>query len=134
MVSQFPITTKSITYSPSTIDRAERALICSPFNLALFSAMTKGSVSIMTIAGSGGLQTGYTRQLMSELAAETALVWLINVGMLRREVDGQGLTDSFRLTPLGYLLVEKWEGKDLRKPSLFDRVKNFLDRWFHLPF
>ena len=39
-------------------------------------------------------------------ALENDLRWLICVGVLRREVDGQGLTSRFRLTPLGRQLLD----------------------------
>jgi hypothetical protein len=55
---------------------------------------------------------------------------------LRREVDGQGITDSFRLTPLGRQLVEKWENQGglLPPPTLLERLYNALSRWLRLPF
>jgi hypothetical protein len=61
-------------------------------------------------------------------------MWLISVGLLRREVDGQGITDSFRLTPLGRQLVEKWEnqGGTLPKPSWCERLLNAFNRYFRL--
>jgi DNA-binding HxlR family transcriptional regulator len=40
-------------------------------------------------------------------ALEDDLRWLITVGVLRREVDGQGLTSRFRLTPLGRALMDR---------------------------
>ncbi len=81
------------------------------------------------------MQNNYTVQPLSELRAETALLWLIQVGLLRREVDGQGLTDSFRLTPLGHQIVAQWqaEGHTIPTASWNDRVYNALDRWLRLP-
>jgi len=77
-------------------------------------------------------RNGYTKRPLSELAAENALLWLIQVGVLRREVDGQGITDSFRLTPLGRQLVEKYQDFPA---YLMDRLLyNALNRWFRLPF
>lgn len=70
--------------------------------------MRHQSVPLQEIGGSGGHQRGYTQKPLSEAQAERELLWLIRVGLLRREVDGQGITDSFRLTPLGRQLVEKW--------------------------
>lgn len=94
------------------------------------------SVSVPKLAGDLGVTSGYTRYPLSELSVETATNWLIQVGMLRREVDGQGLTDSFRLTPLGLELVEKWEAVagGLPPASPIDRLKNWIARWFRLPF
>ncbi|MCS6813633.1 MAG: hypothetical protein NZ772_08705 [Cyanobacteria bacterium] len=41
--------------------------------------------------------------------AKNHWLWLIQIGILRREVDRQGLTDSFRLTPLGKRRVNVWQ-------------------------
>ena len=96
--------------------------------------MRSTSVPVQAIAGNSGVQHNYTKRPVSELAAENALVWLIQVGLLRREVDGQGITDSFRLTPLGRQIVEQYQGSSLRNPSWRDRFYNALNRWFRLPF
>jgi hypothetical protein len=131
-----PPPAKIISYPAKTIDRADLALRCAPFHLALFAKMRWESVSVPKLAGDLGVNSGYTRYPLSELSVETATGWLIKVGMLRREVDGQGLTDSFRLTPLGLELIEKWEaaGGKLPSVSLFDRVNNWKARWLRLPF
>jgi hypothetical protein len=128
-------TSQIITYSAKTVARAELALRCTPFNLSLFAKMRWESVSVPKLAGTLGIDSGYTRRSLSELEVESATNWLIKVGMLRREVDGQGLTDSFRLTPLGLYLVEKWEksGGSLPPVGLVDRVINFVTRWFRSP-
>ncbi|HEY9892879.1 MAG TPA: Npun_F0494 family protein [Candidatus Sericytochromatia bacterium] len=127
--------TKSLQYSARTVIRAERAMRCLPFKLPLFAAMRNKSVPLQIIAGSEGLEHRYTTRSISELAVETGLMWLIQVGILRREVDGQGITDSFRLTPLGRQLLEKWEnqGETLPPPSFLDRLYNALSRWLRLP-
>ncbi|MGB3695572.1 MAG: Npun_F0494 family protein [Spirulinaceae cyanobacterium] len=125
----------AIQYSPSTIKRAEKALCCSPFHLALFATMAKTSVPISAIASHQGYQASYTKKILSESTAQSNLAWLIQVGLLRREVDGQGITDSFRLTPLGRQLVAKWEnlGGSWPEPSWLDRIINAISRWVRLP-
>lgn len=135
MNSTKPKDGQSIQYPSRTVERAERAMRCSPFGVHLYSAMRSASVPIQAIAGEEGMGHQYTRQRLSELAAENALVWLIQVGVLRREVDGQGITDSFRLTPLGRQLAEKGqrEGVCWYTPSWGDRIYNALARWFRLP-
>ncbi|WP_017655664.1 Npun_F0494 family protein [Fortiea contorta] len=125
---------KTFFYLPTTVERAERSLVCSPFNLALLSAMRHQSVSLGAIAHDNGVNYGYTQRPLSELACDNALNWLIQVGVLRREVDGQGITDSFRLTPLGHQLVEQYEGKGWRRPSWGDRIYDTITRWLRLPF
>ncbi|MGD1804224.1 Npun_F0494 family protein [Dapis sp. BLCC M126] len=124
----------SLQYPTHTEKRAEIALCCSPFNLNLFVTMSYQSVRLKSIASDAGFKNAYTVSLLSELAAENYLLWLIQVGVLRREVDGQGITDSFRLTPLGHQLVKKYAGKEnWPQPTISDRLDNLINRWFRLP-
>lgn len=124
-----------IQYSAATVKRAERAVRCTPFQLLLFATMRWQSVKLRAIAGKTGVQSGYTRSPVPDLVAENALLWLTQVGLLRREVDGQGLTDSFRLTPLGHQLTAQWQqqGEFLPAASWRDRLYNSLSRWVRLP-
>jgi len=110
-------------------------MLCAPFTLHLYSTMVLQSVALVAIAGEAGLRDGYTRQSLSELRAESELLWLIQVGVLRREVDGQGLTDSFRVTPLGRQRVQQWQmsGQPIPSPTLRDRFYNASNRWLRLP-
>jgi hypothetical protein len=127
---------QTMQYPTRTLLRAERAMRCSPFRLQLFTTMIYESVSLAVIAGHLGLERQYTRHSLSELSSESELLWLIQVGLLRREVDGQGLTDSFRVTPLGRQLAQKWQNPELSDsylPTFGDRFYNFLNRWFQLP-
>ena len=118
------------TYSEKTVKRAARALSCSPFKLELFEQMQNRSIPLPTIADGEGIKNDYTQKAIAENRAESQLIWLINVGLLRREVDGQGLTDSFRLTPLGRQIIAEWEttGK-IPQPRISDRFLNWLNRW-----
>ncbi|GFE69774.1 Npun_F0494 family protein [Chroococcus sp. FPU101] len=127
---------QSVTYSDATLKRAERALSCSPFLLPLFAVMRNESIPLPMMTGQSGIEKGYTKKPLAELWTERNLLWLINVGLLRREVDGQGITDSFRLTPLGRQLVEKWEnqGGNFPKPTFWDSVINSINRWFSFSF
>lgn len=124
----------SIQYPGSTVKRAELAMRCAPFQLHLFNTMCWQSVALTAIADQAGFQHHYTRRVLPELVAESQLLWLIQVGVLRREVDGQGLTDSFRLTPLGRLIVERWQQMAPRSASFSDRLRNNYHRWLRLPF
>jgi hypothetical protein len=129
------LTKPSIEYSEATLKRAERALACCSFKLSLFVAMRRDSIPLPQIAGNNGLKQGYTQSSLSESRVEGDLMWLISVGLLRREVDGQGITDSFRLTPLGRKLIERIElQKQWPIPSFWDRVINFFSRWLRVPF
>lgn len=97
--------------------------------------MRDRSVSVPTIAENSGAIKGYTQQPLSEVSTERELMWLASVGILRREVDGQGLTDSFRLTPLGRQVVEEWQAGNCldERASLADSIQNGAVRWLRLP-
>jgi hypothetical protein len=125
-----------IQYSSRSQLRAERAVRCAPFRLRFYETIVKKSVPLKTIAGSEGIRAGFTQRALPELRAENELLWLIQVGLLRREVDGQGLTDSFRITPLGRQLLDGWHnvGETALRASLHDRLYNALSRWLRLPF
>ncbi len=125
---------KMFSYHHKTVARAKRSLLCSPFNLCLLSLMRHQSVPLKDIAHTSGFQKGYTKQPLSELGCDQALGWLIQVGIIRREVDGQGITDSFRLTPLGHQLLGEFEGRNWSSPSWGDRLADLVIRWWRLPF
>lgn len=116
-------------YSKNTLRRARRAIACSPFRALLFATLQHQSIALSEIAAN----PKYTARSLSERSAERALLWLIQVGLLRREVDGQGLTDSFRLTPLGRLMTEQWQqqGDSFRRISLVARLQEFWRRLRH---
>ncbi|MGB7085737.1 MAG: Npun_F0494 family protein [Phormidesmis sp.] len=124
-----------IPYSPQAIRRAERAVRCSPFYPKLLAQMREDSVSVLVIADDSGMLKGYTQQPLSEMSAESELLWLVAVGILRREVDGQGLTDSFRLTPLGRKLVARWQSQGCPdwRANLVDVIKNTVLRRMRIP-
>ncbi len=119
--------TLKMNYPLSTIQRARRAVSCSPFERTLFDTMRLNSVSLPEIAGQSGVKHRYTLRALPEGLAERSLLWLIQVGLLRREVDGQGLTNSFRLTPLGRLITEQWQeqGQRFRRISWSDRLREW---------
>ncbi len=125
------VTKKLLEYPLKTVKRGEAALSCAPFYLKLFKQMRNQSVPISAIAGKIGIEAGYAKKVFSEAQVEDKLEWLIKVGLLRREVDGQGLTDSFRLTPLGRQIVANWEKQSdkIPKPSVIARISNWLNRW-----
>ncbi|MEO1396701.1 MAG: Npun_F0494 family protein [Cyanobacteria bacterium J06634_5] len=125
----------AMQYSSQSIRRAQRAVRCSPFYTKLLAEMRVSSVGILTIAEDSGMLKGYTQQPLSDRKAESELMWLAAVGILRREVDGQGLTDSFRLTPLGRQLVEQWQSQGCPddRASLMDYIKNTALRRLRIP-
>lgn len=124
-------------YPPKTLARARRAMRCAPFSRSLYEELQERGVPLATIAGVAGVSRGFTTTAIAELPAEDELLWLSMVGILRREVDGQGITDSFRLTPLGRILLTEWreQGAGWVSPvSGVDRLRNGARRWLRSPF
>jgi hypothetical protein len=123
-----------LRHSQKTLDRATRAVRCAPFRMKLYVLMLEDSVSLSSLVGVAGTRNQFTKRMISELNADGAMLWLIQVGLLRREVDGQGLTDRFRLTPLGRELVAQWRSVGgFGAASFRDRLLNALTRWLRLP-
>jgi hypothetical protein len=114
------------TFEHHILQRAERALRCSPFTVKLFADMAKEGVNLRSIAGEEGLKNQYLLHSANLITTENSLLWLIQVGVLRREVDGQGITDSFRLTPLGHFLLEQCRSQPQFAIANFsDHLQNF---------
>lgn len=126
---------RPIQYPPQAIRRASRAVRCSPFTVTLFAAMQYHSVPLGAIAGASGVQRGYVRYPIPERVADDQTLWLIQIGLLRREVDGQGLTDRFRLTPMGRQLVHTWQHQPDQKQmaSVMDHLLNWVAQWWRWP-
>lgn len=126
----------AISYPSQTLERAQKALFCSPFQFGLFSRMRQDSIPLLAIAGQNGFNQQYTQKPLAEFVVDNEFMWLIQVGILRREVDGQGITDSFRLTPLGRQILENLESQGITqfpKVSLWQRLLNSLRRYLRLP-
>lgn len=64
---------------------------------------------------------------LSAERAEAHFRWLIRLGVLRREVDGQGLTERVRLTPMGRRLLEGTQG-EIPRAGLRERMLENLRR------
>ena len=135
MTSARPPASPSISFSPRVLRRAERAVRCSPFHRRLFEVLQWHSVPLGALTGAEGVRNRYLKRSLPELPVENELMWLIQTGLLRREVDGQGLTDSFRLTPLGRQLVARWnQGKKSdNSPYWLAYLLNSVNRWVRIP-
>lgn len=122
-------------YPRHSLKRAERAFRCSPFQLQLLQDMQINSVALRQICDQRGVLSQYSRHRLSELQAENEMMWLIAVGIFRREVDGQGLTDSFRLTPMGRQILQILTPLPVAKlnANWKDHLYNAVNRWLRIP-
>ena len=121
----------SISYSDRTYRRARRAMRCAPFLRPLYVVMVDGSVDLTEISDREGVLRGYTAKPLAELLVEDELMWLIQVGAIRREVDGQGITSRYRLAPIGRQLLGKFESSNPigDRGHWLERIWNQLLRW-----
>jgi hypothetical protein len=95
-----------------------------PFRSAFYRSVDSRAL------GSRDLSKGLERDTLlfkplSSARAEKLFLQLIRLGVLRREVDGQGLTERVRLTPLGREVLELWPGEIPRsglRRRLLDRI------------
>ena len=109
--------------------RADRAARCSPLHRRCFAALQEGAVSLADLCAS---DSPFTTRPLSEAQADQLVRWLLRVGLLRREVDGQGLTDRVRLTPLGRQVVAAWPEGPRPPASWQERWSNGLRRWLSI--
>ena len=113
--------------SPSCDDhslaRAAEALPCLPLRCAFYHSAIEAPLSSEQVSGN----SNWCRHQLSIDAIEETFIWLIRLGVLRREVDGQGLTARVRLTPMGRQLLQQWP-QGLPQPGLLQRLRHGLRR------
>jgi len=106
------------------IERGARAARLSTLTLLGLKAMANESIAASTFTE----HSSFTQKNLSESAVEDELMWLFRVGLVRREVDGQGITERFRLTPLGIRVVQELETCQLQPLGLADQLSNWFTR------
>ena len=89
------------------VTRAKKGIKNCPFNLFLFQSLLNRSISAQNVFLN---KSKYLNQefmfINSTLFIENEFLKLIKIGVLRREVDGQGLTSRVRITPIGRQVLE----------------------------
>jgi hypothetical protein len=96
-----------VNQDPVAIARAIRTLRCLPFRRSFYERVAAQPLSSTALCR--GTEPGaMTRVRLTPRRAEDHFLWLIRIGVLRREVDGQGLTERVRLTPLGRSVLQRW--------------------------
>ena len=85
-----------------SIRRAIRALRCLPFNSSFyFDAQNAGLSAEEVFNKIERYKLSGSKWFKYAHSVEDSFRWLIKIGVLRREVDGQGLTSKVRITPIG---------------------------------
>ena len=102
--------------------RAKKGIRNCPFNLFLFQSLQKESLSAQDVFENKSKYL--SREFMfinSSLFIENEFLKLIRIGVLRREVDGQGLTSKVRITPIGRQVLES-------SSDLFTKNKSRIEK------
>ncbi len=107
---------------PKIFKRAKKGIISCPFNFFLFQSLFEGSLSAQNVFIN---KSKYLNQefmfINSSLFIENEFLKLIKIGVLRREVDGQGLTSKVRITPIGRQVLES-------SPNLFNQKTKLIKK------
>ena len=102
--------------------RAKKGIKNCPFNLFLFQSLLEGSLSAQNVFMN---RSKYLKQefmfINNSLYIENEFLKLIKIGVLRREVDGQGLTSKVRITPIGRQVLEN-------NPDLFNQKTTLIKK------
>jgi hypothetical protein len=102
------VTSSTTLVSARALKRAQQAMRCLPFRRAFYNELEHEALSSTQLSSRKSWMT-ISRKPLSRSSTEDDLIWLIQVGVLRREVDGQGLTERVRLTPMGRDLLDGWD-------------------------
>ncbi len=102
------------------LKRAQEGIRSCPFNLYFFQSLLESSLSAQNVFLN---KSKYLNQafmfINSSLFIENEFLRLIKIGVLRREVDGQGLTSKVRITPIGRQVLES-------SSNLFNKKTTFI--------
>ena len=104
------VTSSTTLVSARALKRAQQAMRCLPFRRAFYDELEHEALSSSQLSSQKNWMA-ISRKPLSRSSTEDDLIWLIQVGVLRREVDGQGLTERVRLTPMGRDLLDGWQGE-----------------------
>ena len=107
-----------------SIQRALEAFKIIPLNNFFYRRIEKKGLNAKEVFKTGDLyKVKHQKWFKNQEAVERAFRLLIKVGILRREVDGQGLTESVRITPLGKAILENIPAAPLEKANFMEKIK-----------
>ena len=103
--------------------RAKEGIRNCPFNFFFFQSLQECSLSANNVFLN---KSKYLNQefmfINSSLFIENEFLKLIRIGVLRREVDGQGLTSKVRITPIGRQVLENSSDLFTKKKSRIEKL------------
>ena len=102
--------------------RAHKGIRNCPFNLFLFQSLLEDSLSAENVFQKKSKYLSKEFMFInSSLFIENEFLKLIKIGVLRREVDGQGLTAKVRITPIGRQVLKN-------SSDLFDQKTTLIKK------
>ncbi|MFI0402387.1 MAG: Npun_F0494 family protein [Cyanobium sp.] len=109
-----------------SFERASRAVRCLPFKKRFYEKISKEAMSSKELCENVDWKE-YVFAPFGKDRAEAHFRWMIRLGILRREVDGQGLTNRVRMTPLGIDVINQW-AKEIPRANLRERIQENFRR------
>ena len=109
--------------------RSCRAIRCLPFNSSFYNAIQKDGITAkkVFIEKDKYVANGFVWFKNAD-QVERSFCWLITIGILRREVDGQGLTAKVRITPLGKEILGRHPQLPNEKATYIERMRTWASR------
>jgi len=112
--------------------RADLSFRCLPFNSSFYSDVKQSGLNAETVfEKSSQYRLSEAGWFNHSDDIEAIFRWLIKIGILRREVDGQGLTAKVRLTPLGRQILDNAPSLPSQKAGLFEKLSHWIIRQWH---
>ncbi len=103
--------------------RAKEGIKNSPFNLFLFQSLFNESLNAENVfLNKKKYLLKEFMYINSSILIENEFLRLIKIGVLRREVDGQGLTSKVRITPIGRNVLENSSDLFNNKPTFIRKL------------
>ncbi|WP_414153605.1 Npun_F0494 family protein [Prochlorococcus sp. MIT 1341] len=118
---------KTQFYNPRSVSRAVVTIRSLPFNSIFYTHACERGLNAICVFSQRTLycQAG-SRWYKSSSAVERAFRWMIKIGIMRREVDGQGITSQIRITPLGRFLLERYPSLTAERASTLEFFCNWI--------
>ena len=103
--------------------RAKEGIKKCPFNLFLFQSLLEDSLSAQDVFMNKSKYLNKEFMFINScLFIENEFLRLIKIGVLRREVDGQGLTSKVRITPIARKVLERSSDLFVQKITLIEKL------------
>ena len=107
--------------------RAKKGIKSCPFNLLFFQNLRDKSLSANDVfMDKSKYLSNEFIFINSSAYIESEFITLIKIGVLRREVDGQGLTSKVRLTPIGREVLKNRSNLFYQKQTIIKRLISCL--------